>query len=322
MKKIIVALVLASVMATMSPTMVMAESSVENTENLFIGVSLNALDDFMSDWWGFFEAYCDEQGIKTVMTNADGSMEKQLSDIDSLIQLVPDVILINGVDSEGEIPALEACSAADIPTVEHTLGVDYEDTLHLVFDQTLQAEMQAEWVEEWAEENAVEEVYCGYLWGNQGSVNAHLRRDGFVDKCETDLGDNFTVLAEGAANWSATEAMKYCEDWMQAYPEMNCIVAANDEMAIAAANVIEAADKEGEIVVVGMDGSEQGQEYIREGKMNATIYIDRKAMAEMGADYCIKLANGEEGLVGETFDVCGGNYILLTPETIDDILGE
>ena len=296
------------------------ESSGSNETNYSIAVSVNALDDFMSEWYKYFETYAKSLGCIVNMTNADGDMDKQISDIESLIQMKPDVILINAVDTEGIIPAFEACDAAGIPTIDHTLSVNYDNTLHLVFDQIAQAQLQADWCEEWLSKNEGETIRAGYLWGAQGNINAKYRFDGWNDQLTEDVGDSYELLAEGAANWSATEAMNYCEDWMQAYQDMNFIVAANDEMAIAASNVVDAAGKAGEVMILGIDGSEEGQQYVRDGFIAATVYVPRQLMAENGVDYCIRIAGGED-LTGQEFDICDGQYLLLTQDTIDEQLG-
>lgn len=203
-----------------------------------IAISINALDAFMTEWYGYLDAYLTGLGHKVNMTNAEGSLEKQISDVEALIQTAPDVIFINAVNTEGIVPAFEACTAAGIPVIDHTLKVPYEDTLHLMFLQTIQGQMQAEWCLEWLENNPGETIRAGYLMGNAGSENAQERLAGWKERCEEGAGDNFTLLAEKVCDWSASQAMAAVEDWMQAHPDMNFIVACNDEMAIAAVNVV------------------------------------------------------------------------------------
>lgn len=74
-------------------------------------------------------------------------------------------------------------------------------------------------------------------------------------------------------------------------------------------------------MILGMDGSEEAQELIRSGDLAATIYVSRKNMAENAADFCIRVAGGEN-LNGEFIDVCDGKYELMTIDTIDDVLAK
>lgn len=289
---------------------------------LLIGMSMNAMDEYQTEWYGYLEEYAKTLDAELVMTNAEGKVDKQLADIESLITLKCDVILIRATDSAGVVSGFEACAEAGIPTIDSGFGSDYQDTLKILSSQVYLCSLQAKYCIDYLDANPDVTLKCGYIWGVQGVSSTQDRYDGWHDTLMDAYGDRAEVLAEKVCNWSATETMAAVEDWVQAYPEMNCIVAMSDEMALAATNVLQAANiGTDKCIVVGIDGSPAAQEAIRNGTLNATVYTSKKADAKLTMDYAIRVAQGED-LAGQTIDP--GNEIsdLMTAENIDEVLAK
>ncbi len=288
--------------------------------DLLIGMSMNALDEYQTEWYGYLEEAANEAGIKILMTNAEGKVDKQLSDIESLIANNCDVIIIRATDSAGVVSGFEACAEAGIPTIDSGFGSDYEDTLKILSSQVFLCSLQADYCLDWLEQHPDETLKCGYIWGVQGVSSTQDRYNGWHDKLMENANGRAEILAEKVCNWSATETMAAVEDWVQAYPEMNCIVAMSDEMALAASNVLQAAgigtDK---CIVVGIDGSPAAQEALRAGTLSATVYSSKRADAALNFAYAVRVAKGED-LRGQTVDPGNEISALMTADNVDEIL--
>ena len=285
-------------------------------DKMVFGMAMNALDEFQTEWLGYFQGYMEGLGHEVIVTNAEGKVDKQIADIEALIQKKPDVILIRSVDPEGLVPAFEACKAAGIPSIDSDFGIEYEETVHLSSSQTELGRLQGEWCNSWLEANPDEEIRAGYLIGVQFGA-AWDRYTGWKEEIENGkYADRFTIQAEKVCNWSATESMAAVEDWITAHPDMNTIVAMSDEMAIAAINVVEAAGKSKEINILGLDGSPNAQVHIRDGSLVGSSFIPRKELAEKTADYAIEVAQGKD-YVGQKIDIGDGYYAFLTKENIE-----
>lgn len=288
--------------------------------DLLIGMSMNALDEYQTEWYGYLEEAANEAGIKILMTNAEGKVDKQLSDIESLIANNCDVIVIRASDSAGVVSGFEACAEAGIPTIDSGFGSDYEDTLKILSSQVFLCNLQADYCLDWLEQHPDETLKCGYIWGVQGVSSTQDRYNGWHDKLMENANGRAEILAEKVCNWSATETMAAVEDWVQAYPEMNCIVAMSDEMALAASNVLQAAgigtDK---CIVVGIDGSPAAQEALRAGTLSATVYTSKRADAALTFEYAVRVAKGED-LRGQTVDPGNEISALMTADNLDEIL--
>ena len=59
-----------------------------------------------------------EYDIELIYTDSQSQVDKQISDVESLIQQQPDLILVSAVDTVGSIPCLEAVKAAGIIAVD------------------------------------------------------------------------------------------------------------------------------------------------------------------------------------------------------------
>jgi ABC-type sugar transport system substrate-binding protein len=205
-----------------------------------IGLSINALDEYQTEWFGYFEAEVKAKGYQVVMFNADGKVDKQIADVESLIQLKPAVIVIRATDTNGAVPAFEACDEAGIPTIDSAIGTTYKNTLKLTQSQYIVGGLQAQYCIDWLKANPGKNLKTGYLWGSQGMSAVIDRYNGWKETLLKAYPDRVEILAEKVCNWSATEIMAAVEDWLQAFPEMNCLVGMSDEMAIAAGTVLQA----------------------------------------------------------------------------------
>lgn len=287
---------------------------------IVIGMSMGALDEYHTEWYAYLEEAASDAGAELIMTNAEGQIDKQLSDIESLIANECDVILIRVTDSAGIVSGFEACANAGIPTIDSGTGSDYQETLKILSSQSYLCSMQADYCLEWLEQNPEETLRCGYIWGKQGTSATQDRYDGWHDKLMENAEGRAEILAEKVCNWSATETMAVMEDWVQAYPEMNCVVAMSDEMALAASNVLQAAGiGTDQCMVIGVDGSPAAQKALKDGTLSATVYTSKRADACLNIDYAIRLARGED-FRGQTVDPGNEISALMTKENADDLL--
>lgn len=284
-------------------------------EPITIGVAAYAMDEYQKTWADSFENYAKTLGnVKIIMTNADGSIDKQLSDIDSLIAQAPNVILMRPVDADGLVAGVEACANAGIPVVisSYTVNSDKYDAW-IGANQKDNGVLQAQYLADYLEKNPEVELQIGYVWGTMGLSGCQERFDGLNEWVET--CDRATIVSEKVANWSVNEAMAVMEDWLQGMPEINTIVCQNDEMATGIANVLRAAGKDmNDYLVLGIDGSANGLQYIRDGLIDATISTDIDAETKQNLDLALQVAAGEKFTEPVSLD----SYVLVTAESIDE----
>lgn len=267
------------------------EMDSKTGESLKIGYAqANGGDEFRASWLNSFSKKVEANGHTLVTTDASDDISKQISDVESLIQQGCDVIAVNGLDSEGIIPALEAIKAAGIKCVMVDTTVEDESLYDasICEDSMDTGRMQGEYVKSWLEEKGVE-LDLGYVVGMYSMTFTLGRRDGC---CEVLGIEKPNVEAEG--QWKANNAMTLAEDWIQAYPDLNVIACMNDDMANGVIQAMKAAGKNSDdICIVGVDGLSAGAECIKEGTMDATVARDLEKETSLYLEVCEKLVAGE-----------------------------
>ena len=293
-----------------------------DSSQMLIGIACYSADEYQKSWLDTFEAAAEKKGnIKVVSTNADANVEKQVSDVESLIAQNPDVIILRAVDADGLAASVDACVTAGIPVVASSYEVNNDKIAAWVgANQKDNGILQGEYLQGILESNPEMKMNLCYIWGGFGLTGTQERYDGlidpFVNKLKAD--GRGELLAEKAGNWSASDAMALTEDWIQSFPDMNVIVCQNDEMAAGAANALKAANVDmDQFYLLGIDGSANGQQYIRDGLIDATIWTDLNDEISTNLDVAVKAAGGET----YADPVYLNSYKLMTKDNIDELLG-
>jgi ABC-type sugar transport system substrate-binding protein len=224
------------------------------------------------------------------------------------------------VDSQGAVPAFEACEAAGIPTVSaDLLVVGYDNTLKIGTDQRVLGLMQSEWYIKKLEADPDFKLKLGYIWGSQGMSATYDRYQGFLDGLVNAYPDRVEVLAEKVCNGSAAEAMSVTEDWLQAFPEMNAILSQSDEMALGCINTLTAANVDFDhFYVCAFDGSPEARQALRDGTMKSAVYTHKRSAAELVVEYALRVANGED-LAGQLIDCTRDIAFVMDADILDDL---
>jgi ABC-type sugar transport system substrate-binding protein len=122
------------------------------------------------------------------------------------------------------------------------------------------------------------------LLGAPGSANARSRRNGFVDRI-AEIGRERHIefrLREWNCNWSASEASTATGTVLAGGKELRGIFAANDEMALGAAQAVGAANlgQRPKPIIVGYDATPDAKKAIKDGRMYASISQNPEIMGQ------------------------------------------
>jgi len=107
------------------------------------------------------------------------------------------------------------------------------------------------------------------------------------------LNPGIKVLFEQTANWDRAQAMALMENWMQTGKQINAVVAQNDEMALGAFKAIEAANKQAQIPVIGIDAIPDALKSVQQSKMVATVFQDARGQGAGAVEAAYNLAKGK-----------------------------
>lgn len=312
-----------SIETTADETFVKQETSANVSEDSYtIGFAVNALDEVQSILVNAFTVYAEGKGAKVVVLNADSNVDKQITDIESLITQGVDAIVIQAVDSDAVCDVAQQAMDADIPVIDSIFGINTPCTLHVSYDFYTYASHQGQYIRDYLEENPEEQLKIGYCWGAQGTNLTDKLYNGFTETLFADntYADRVEILVEKVVDWDANKTISTVEDWLQAYPQMNCIVTMSDTMTMAAVQALQAAGEDITAwITVGKDGSEDALESISNGEMTATIYAPLDTYAQELARQVLNILDGTSNpKLGEEYGV--SEFVTISKDNASDYI--
>lgn len=260
-----------------------------SAEGWTIGFSQDTMDH---PWRAYMVTSAEAQAAKYseikefIYTDAGGSNEKQIADVEDLISRGVDLIMMSPREAQALVPAVDAIKAAGIPLVVLDREIVGEDYNVFIGGNNLQI---GDELGKYTKANAPANFSYLELEGIPGATPTIQRHEGFTAQIE----GGATRLDAQPANYDLAPAIPIMEDWLTKYKgKFQVIYAHNDPMILGAINVLkEAGYKPGDVFLVGVDGQREAFEAIKEGWLQATaIYATGGAL---GLDMAVRVLKGE-----------------------------
>ena len=242
--------------------------------------------------------------VKLVSVDGQADTATQVSQVDNLIAQGVDGIILLPMDADGSIPCVLAAKEAGFPLVVCNGSVNTEVDSCVKSNDTVAGNLEMAYLAE----QIGGEGQIAILHGPNGISAEVLRRDGYAEVLENYPG--IEIVAEPCCNWSREEGMTTTENLLQAYPELKCIVAQNDEMAMGALQAVK--DSQADVIVGGIDAIADAVEAVRNGELSCTVFQDAVGQGRGSLDQVLSMLNGNEGV---DIDI---PFILITPENVDE----
>jgi len=216
-----------------------------------------ALHTTAADWSILQEAgiraVLEKYNIKLlVLTDAELKVEKQVGDIESIIELKPDLLIGFPVDRQANAAVFrKAADAGIIMSFIDTIPVDFKypkDYKGLGLADNYEAGVVAA---EIMAEAINFKGKVGVMWFPLSMFHVDQRYYGIMDYLEQ-YSEIEVVDVQKPGN--AEQAATVAENWLIAYPDLTGIVCVWDQQAIGAAGVIDASGKD--VKVTGVDLSD------------------------------------------------------------------
>ncbi|MEG1061540.1 MAG: sugar ABC transporter substrate-binding protein, partial [Oscillospiraceae bacterium] len=218
------------------------------------------------------EINAERDDIEVVLNyyEARGSVDQQISDVETACLTKPDVFLFSCVDSEGSKPCLQTMKDAGAYILDiRDIQDDRVDVTFFGSDEDTYAKATTSWIKAYLEANPDEVIQCGLIYGNAAQT-LQLKRCDLMKDLAAEMPDRVQIVAEAYGDWDTQKAMSISEDWIQAHPEINFICAANDIMAKGASNALVAAGIKDKVILTGID-LDTGPELIADGKQDLDV---------------------------------------------------
>lgn len=204
---------------------------------------------------------------EVIVTDGQNTSTKQVADVDDLLAREVDILIISPLQADPLTPAVKKAMEAGIPVVVLDRDVNTDRTVFLGGDNKEIGMAAAKFLgAKLNGKGAVIEIQ-----GTAGASATVDRKSGF--EAGLVAFPDLKIAASQTADYLREPAIKFMEDMLQKYPagQIQAVYAHNDEMALGAIKAIKAANRQSEIIVVGIDGQNEAFEAIKAGDLAATF---------------------------------------------------
>ncbi|TLP74476.1 D-ribose ABC transporter substrate-binding protein [Nesterenkonia sphaerica] len=213
------------------------------------------------------EELAEEMGYTTTTSAHGNDPDEQTSLVETAINNQVDGILLDPAGADESVAIVEQAVDAGIPVA--LVNAEISETglaeVQVVSNNAQGATLGAE---AWAEAMEYEGTYVE-LFGNPSDNNAQVRSDGYASVL--DQYPDLEKVGEEIANWDRQQGQTSMEQLLSRYPDVDGVIAGNDEMALGAINALEEAGRIDEVAVLGFDGNNDAADAVRDGTMVATV---------------------------------------------------
>ncbi|MFV0527880.1 MAG: sugar ABC transporter substrate-binding protein [Lachnospiraceae bacterium] len=251
--------------------------------------------------------------VEALTADSAKDIEKQTTNVETLLSKGVDMMFIIGVDTQGNTTAVEACNAEGIPVFMVGTEASGGDWKFIGFDEKELGLAQGKWVAD----NLAENSNICYLQGTPGREATILREEGFMEGISS--RDDLTVLSSQTGEFETAASMQVTEDWIQAYGDkINCIVGADGKMVTGAVEALKAAGMDKDVTTVGVVHVESDGYLIENGEQKYAIFVSWPSIGTLCGEIAEKVYKGEEipeRTNIEMFDMTIDNYAELIETT-------
>lgn len=219
----------------------------------------------------------------------ESDLAQQVNLVDQMISAGVQAIVIAPADSRALVPALARAIAADIVVVnidnqlDPKVLADYSLSIPFIGPSNRQG---AKMVGDYALQGLESGSEVAILEGISSAFNSIERRSGFEQAvAEADM----TVVTLQSGEWDQTKAAQLTSAILSQYPELDAILAANDNMALGAASAVGLAGLDHQVTIAGFDNITAIHPLIESGAVIATVDQFGDQLAAFGIDYALEI---------------------------------
>ncbi|MGW1621154.1 ABC transporter permease/substrate-binding protein [Streptomyces sp. NPDC002172] len=254
-----------------------------------IGLSLSTLNNpFFVQIRAGAQAEARKQGVDLTVTDAQNDASQQANQLQNFTSSGLGAIIVNPVDSDAASNSVKAAGKADIPVIAVDRGVNNAKTATLVAsDNVAGGELAAKTIAE----KLGGQGKIVILQGQAGTSAARERAQGFADGLKAYPG--IQVVAQQPADFDRTKGLDVMSNLLQAHPDVQGVIAANDEMALGAIKAL--GSKAGSSVsVVGFDGTPDGLTAVKNGTLYASVAQQPSQLGKIAVDNALKAVKDQK----------------------------
>lgn len=227
--------------------------------------------------------------VKIYDAGGYGNLDKQVSQIQDVIQRKVSAIVLVPASSDGTVPVVEKAIDSGIPVINDGIATHSDKVSGFVGEPSyVMTELLAAYLTD--KLGGSGEIVM--LSGPGGLDLTKFRVDGFKDYLAKYPG--MKVVADKFTSTSSAEALNTMQDFLQAHPGVKAVYTFNGPIAIGVVQALRAAGKKpGDVLVVTTDMEVETERLIEDGWIQATVVSQPVTMAQLAVRRAIEAAEGK-----------------------------
>lgn len=278
------------------------------------------------------EAKAGELGmeLQSYAGKIDGDVETQVAAVETCAASGAKGILITPSDSRALVPVIKQARDAGVLVIALDTPFEPADAADATFatDNFKAGELIGQWAKSKLGDDAAN-AKIALLDLNPSEVSVdYLRDQGFLTgfgidvKNPTDIGDEDDprIVGNDVTNGNEEGGRTAMENLLQKDPEINVVYTINEPAAAGAYEALKALGREGDVLIVSVDGGCPGVQNVKEGVIGATSMQFPLLMASLGVEAVKAFADsGKKPEPSPGLDFYNTGVELITDEPVDGL---
>jgi ribose transport system substrate-binding protein len=264
------------------------------------------LDEFQTETQKAIEGVFGKMGYKVVSLDAQNQPDRQLNQLEDVIQLKPDAIIMNAVDFDSIVPGIEKARAAGIKVMNYDRQIRNTEFELTSVAGTVEIGRIAggEAVRLLTERNGGPKGTVLQILGDPGDNYTLDIQKGFEEVMAAKAPDA-KIITKAAMQWEASNAANIVQDQLLVNPNIDLIFCHAAHLTVPIVSILEAAGKKpGDIMMMASNGAPVGLDNIRSGWQQVEVEQPLYAQVYGLAMFTPMILAGKTPKPG-TYDVVG-----------------
>lgn len=288
-------------------------------DRIKVGLNMATRDEFLTSMEAAALKAAGEDKVNLQVANANNDQKAQLAQIEdwakqgyaaAIVVLCEDAAANDVLRKAGTMPVVFLNRRpADVVLQSRT------NVVYIGSRETDAGMMQGEYLTQYFTKMKMDSPCIAVIKGNAHNI-ASYERINTAKSSMAEAGLTPYYIYETNADWDRAAAQKDFLKFLKEKPRVDAVLAANDEMAIGAAEALaQSGYSIAEIPVVGVDATKEGRAAIRDGRMDFTAYQDPVAEGAGAVETVMTLLGG-----GRPEDIENSiRWIDYAPVTIENV---
>jgi inositol transport system substrate-binding protein len=245
----------------------------------------NLQNEFVINIQDAVRAKAKELNVRLIEVDGQGKAENQISQVENFLALDVDAIILNPFDQYGSAPVVSIANREKKPIVVVNAVVVNLDKAGAYVGSNDQ------------EAGRIAAGYIAETLNGKGNIalirgpNGHSaeiqRTEGIMEVLSQH--PDLKIIFDQSGNWDRSQGLELMENWLSTGKSLQAVIAQNDEMALGAQKAVEAAGKQQDILVIGIDAIPDAIRAVKEGKLCATVFQDARGQGALALELAVRL---------------------------------